>query len=126
MDQNMYRQILQLKTQLEGYIAGQEFEPQFTFGYFLKEYISRQQLSVKAFATNIGVSHAAISQYTNDRRKPTPEFMIRLELHSQGLFPALSWMRLLHKEKEHSILTNQHLRREQREYILQSIDLTGT
>jgi plasmid maintenance system antidote protein VapI len=99
MQQEKYRKMLQLKSQLENYVHGDQFEEQFNFSYFLKEYIRRQAMTDKNFALDIGVSDAAISQYINNRRKPTNEFMIRLELHSCGLFQALTWLKLLHKEK---------------------------
>jgi transcriptional regulator with XRE-family HTH domain len=125
MEQEKYKMILRLKSQLENYITGPQFEVLLTFSYFFNEYIRRQGLSDKDFAVAIGVSDAAISQYINNRRKPTKEFLIRLELHSCGLFPALNWIKLLHKEKEYEIINDIEIRIIQRQNLKYQMDLAG-
>ncbi|WP_461449599.1 helix-turn-helix domain-containing protein [Mucilaginibacter sp.] len=125
MQPEKYKKMLQLKSQLENYVHGDQFEQQFNFSFFLKEYIRRQALTDKDFAGDIGVSDAAISQYINNRRKPTNEFMIRLELHSCGLFQALTWLKLLHKEKEYEILSDSDIRMQQRMNVRRHMDLAG-
>ena len=125
MQQDKYKRILRLKSQLENYISGQQFEVLLTFSYFFNAYIRCQELSDKDFAIAIGVCDAAVSQYINNRRKPTKEFLIRLELHSCGLFPALTWLKLLHKEKEYEILNDVEIRAIQRRNIKMQMDLAG-
>lgn len=126
MDKDNYKSVLLLKNQLETYVYGPQFEVQLTFSFFLNEYIRRQKLTDREFAVDIGASDAAISQYINNRRKPTREFLIRLELHSGGLFPALSWLKLLHKEKEYEIMTDVELREGQTIYVKRKMDFAGT
>lgn len=53
---------------------------------------------------------AVLSQYINNHRKPKDEFVIRLELHSNGMIPAISWFKVIQKDKEHEIMTSQELR----------------
>ena len=125
MLQEKYKKVLQLKERFETYAYGVHFEVQLTFSFFLNEYIRRQGLSDRDFAVDIGVSDAAISQYINNRRKPTKEFLVRLELHSCGLFPALTWLKLLHKEKEHEILSDIDIRKQQRINVKRQMDLAG-
>lgn len=125
MEAALYKNILQLKTQLETYVYEQQFEVQLNFSFFLNEYIKRQGLSDKEFAIALSVSDATISQYINNRRKPTKEFLVRLELNSCGLFPALSWMKLVHKEKEFELFTDKEIRSALRAKIKKQIDLSG-
>jgi plasmid maintenance system antidote protein VapI len=98
--------LLRLIFQIEKYITDRKFDPALNFGYFFNEYIKRQEKLDKQIAIEMGVTDAAISQLINNRRKPTKEFIIRLEIHSGGLFPALFWAKLLHKEKEYEIATD--------------------
>lgn len=125
MKQEFYRHILQLKSQLETYVYSEQFDSQLNFGYFFNEYIRRQSKPDKEFANDIGVSHAAISQYINSRRKPTNEFLIRLELHSRGLFPALTWLKLIHKEKEYQLLNDHGTRISEGNKVIKKLDLNG-
>lgn len=122
---NSYKDILQLKNQLESYVYSNQFDSQLNFGYFFNEYIKRQAKPDKVFASEISVSHATISQYINKHRKPTNEFLIRLELHSCGLFPAFTWLKLLHKETEFQILNDQQARVAQVIMIKKRLDLNG-
>ena len=64
----------------------------------------------KQFADEVDVTPAVLSQYINNHRKPKDEFVIRLGLHSNGMIPAISWFKVIQKDKEHEIMTSQELR----------------
>jgi plasmid maintenance system antidote protein VapI len=113
----IYNQLLELKAHLLKYIESNRFEEKLSFGYFLNEYIRHQKKTDAQFAIEIGVADAAISQYINNRRKPTQKFMIRLELHSNSIFRAIDWFKLLQKEKEWEIITDQNLRIQESNYV---------
>ena len=68
------------------------------------------------------VKPAVLSQYINNHRRPKDEFVIRLELHSNGMIPAISWFKLIQKDKEHEIMTNQALRREESKHVRNRLD----
>ncbi|EDM37881.1 hypothetical protein PBAL39_15689 [Pedobacter sp. BAL39] len=121
--QQMFDELLQLKYQLEDYIGSDQYEEKLSFGYFLNEYVSRQEKKDKEFANEVDVTPAVLSQYINDHRKPKDEFVIRLELHSNGMFPAISWFKVIQKEKEHEINTNEELRREESKHVKNRLDL---
>lgn len=115
--QKMYSRLLQLKFQLEDYIDSSQYVEALSFGFFLNEYVSRQDKKDKDFAVEVDVKPAVLSQYINNHRKPTDEFIIRLELHSNGMIPAISWFKVVQKDKEHEIITNQKLRDEESKYV---------
>ena len=115
--QQIYDSLLQLKFQLEDYIGDDRYQSDLNFGYFLNEYVNRQEKPDKEFAADIDVTPAVLSQYLNNHRKPTEKFVIRLELHSNGLIPALAWFKLLQKDKEHEIMTDTHIRKEESKHI---------
>jgi len=115
--QRIHSNLLQLKFQLEDYIASDQYKEKLTFGYFLYEYVSRQEKKDKEFANEVDVTPAVLSQYINGHRKPKDEFIIRLELHSNGMIPAISWYKVIQKDKEHEIATNLNLRREESKHV---------
>ena len=113
----MYTKLLQLKFQLEEYIGSNQYEEVLNFGYFLNEYVNRQEKLDKEFAADIDVKPAVLSQYLNNHRKPTEKFVIRLELHSNGMISALAWLKLLQKDKEHQIMTDKTIRKEESRHV---------
>ncbi|MDR2237322.1 MAG: helix-turn-helix transcriptional regulator [Chryseobacterium sp.] len=115
--QKMYSGLLQLKFQLEDYINSSQYVEALSFGFFLNEYVSRQDKKDKDFAVEVDVKPAVLSQYINNHRKPTDEFIIRLELHSNGMIPAISWFKVIQKDKEHEIMTNQKLRDQESKHV---------
>ena len=116
-EQKMYSSLLQLKFQLEDYIDSVQYKKTLNFGYFLNEYVSRQNKKDKQFAEEVDVTPSVLSQYINNHRKPKDEFVIRLELHSGGMIPAISWFKILQKDKEHEIMTSQQLRKEESKHV---------
>lgn len=120
--QKMYSRLLQLKFQLEDYVGSSQYKESLNFGYFLNEYVSRQDKKDKQFANEVDVTPAVLSQYINNHRKPKDEFMIRLEIHSNGMIPAISWFKVIQKDKEHEIMTNQDLRLEESKHVKNKLE----
>ncbi len=110
-------QILQLKYQIEDYLDDTVYDARRSFGYFLKGYIQLLEKKNKEFATDISIAETELSQILNKHRKPSEKIMIRLELHSNKIIPAITWYKLLEKEKEHEILTNNDLRINEQEHV---------
>ena len=115
--QQVYDKLLQLKFQLENYTGSNQYKAGLNFGYFLNEYVTRLNKPDKEFAADIDVKPAVLSQYINNHRKPPETFVIRLELHSNGLIPALAWFKLLQKDKEHQIMADTSIRDEESKHI---------
>ena len=107
---------------MEDYVGSNQYQDVLNFGYFLNEYVNRQEKPDKQFAVEIDVKPTVLSQYLNNHRKPTEKFVIRLELHSNGMIPALSWFKLLQKDKEHEIMTNTSIRQEESKHVKNKLE----
>lgn len=98
--------LLQLKFMMEDYLASREFNKEYYFGYFLKEYIVRLEVKNKEFANDIMVNPAELSQVIKRRRKPTEKLIYRLHIHSNKNFPATIWFALLEKDRNFELYYN--------------------
>lgn len=120
--QQISANLLQLKFQLDDYIGSEQYQKKLNFGYFLNEYVSLQEKKDKEFANEVDVTPAVLSQYINNHRKPKDGFVIRLEIHSNGLIPAISWFKLIQKDKEQEIMCNLDLRREESKHVKKRLE----
>lgn len=123
-NQKIYSKLLQLKFQLEDYAYTNHYKKALNFGYFLNEYVTRQDKKDRQFANEVDVTSSVLSQYINNHRKPKDEFVIRLELHSNGMIPAISWLKIIQKDKEHEIMNNQELRNEESKHVKNRVEFT--
>lgn len=96
-------QLLQLKFLIVDYLKSEKLTKKYSFGYFLKEYISRQEKKNNQFADEINVDPAELSQVINKHRRPTEKLIFRLEIHSNRNFPALMWFKLLEKDRAYEL-----------------------
>lgn len=115
-------QLQQLKFRLEDYIKNEAYNPQFTFGYFLEQYLRLTNRKKKEFAADIQIHETQLSQVLKNRREPSESMMIRLELHSNNAIPAIDWFKLLEKEKGHQIKTDRSLRERESGYVRRSLE----
>ncbi|HEU4554067.1 MAG TPA: hypothetical protein VFS25_14585 [Chitinophaga sp.] len=110
-------QLLQLKFQVQDYIESKKYDIEKHFGYFLKQYIEILELKRKAFAEDISIDETMLSQLINMHRTPPDYISIRLELHSNNIIPADYWFKLIEKQKEHKIKTDQTLRDKEKKFV---------
>lgn len=115
-DHRLRFKLLQLKYQMEDYING-PFDDQHTFGFFLKSYVEILNIRRYQFAEEISIDETYLSQLINRHRAPSAEIMIRLELHSRNLINALTWYKLLEKEKENEIDTDKSIREKEKKHV---------
>jgi plasmid maintenance system antidote protein VapI len=116
-DDKLSLNVLQLKFQLEDYIQNRDFNPELTFGHFLKQYVDLLHVKRKQFADDISIDETLLSQFINQHRTP-PEYMaIRLEIHSNNSIPAIYWFKLVHKQKEFELKTDKELRRKENKFV---------
>ncbi|PZF72605.1 hypothetical protein [Taibaiella soli] len=113
----IYSRLLQLKYQIEDYIKSDDYDERTTFGYFLKEYIHILDKKNNQFASEIDITPTELSQIINSHRKPKENIIIRLEIHSNENIPAITWYRLLEKEKEHEIITDKIMRKSEKAHV---------
>lgn len=110
-------QLFQLKFQLEDYIQNKEFNPDLTFGHFLKQYVDLLQVKRKEFADEISIDETLLSQFINMHRMPPEYVAVRLEIHSNNAIPATYWFKLVEKQREHELKTDKELRRKENKYV---------
>lgn len=109
--------ILQLRFQLEDYLNNEKFDPKLKFSYFLKAYVQLLNKKRKVFAREINIDETELSQLINDHRHPSENIIIRLELHSNKAIPAIAWYKLIEREKEHYIITNKTIRKQEEKHV---------
>lgn len=109
--------ILQLRFRLEDYLNNEKFDPKLKFSYFLKAYVQLLNKKRKVFAREINIDETELSQLINDHRYPSENIIIRLELHSNKAIPAIAWYKLIEREREHYIITNKTIRKQEEKHI---------
>ena len=117
--------IFSLRFQIEDYLAGKEYDPKMTFGYFLREYVEFLNIKRKVFADAISIDETLLSQLINMHRLPPDYLVIRLEIHSNNLIPADYWLKLVEKQKEHMIKTDKAMRKKEQKYVHTRIAVVG-
>lgn len=122
--QLLLSRLLQLKYQIEDYLKNATYDMNLSFGYFLREYVKSVNKKNKDFADDIGIDETELSQILNKHRNPSEKIMIRLELHSNKTIPAITWLRLLEKEKEHEMLNDTIIRRTESKYVKNRLQLS--
>jgi len=108
-EQILYARIMKLRFQMEDYAKSDQFDQDLTFSYFLKSYIKLRYNTNKKFAGDIELDETELSFILNKHRLPSEKVIARLGLHSNNTIPALSWYRLLEKEREHHFVNNDKL-----------------
>jgi plasmid maintenance system antidote protein VapI len=116
--------LLRFKLQLEDYLKNEDFNTEKTFGHFLKEYLQLISKKRNEFAAEIDIHETLLSQLINNRRDPSENIMIRLELHTNNSIPATSWYRLVEKQKEHTIQNNKALRKSEKKFVKKKLNIS--
>lgn len=122
-EQVLLARLLQLKYRIEDYSKSDEYNENNSFSYFLKEYLNSLAKKNKDFANDIGIDETELSQLLNKHRKPSEKIIIRLEIHSNKILPALMWYKLLEKEKEYELSTNQLIRKSESKYVKNRLNI---
>jgi len=107
----------QFRFQLEDYLESKEYNPDLTFGHFLKRYVELLDKKRKTFAEEISIDETLLSQLINMHRLPPDYVAIRLEIHSNNMIPAAYWIRLVEKQRLHEIETDKEMRKKERPFV---------
>lgn len=124
-EQKLTGKMLQLKYQMQDYISTSKYDDSKRFGYFLRKYIDMLERKSKDFAKDIQIKPTELSQLINSHRKPSEKILIRLELHSNKNIPAFHWYKVIEKEKEHQILTDKDIRRQEQKHVRNAFKLAS-
>ncbi|MEZ2338769.1 hypothetical protein AB6735_24175 [Mucilaginibacter sp. RCC_168] len=120
-DDKLRYQLMQLKFKLENYIKKGHFEPTHHFGYYLDQYLRVTGRKKKEFAVDIQIHQTQLSNIIKNRREPNESLMIRLELHSRNMIPAIDWFKLHEMEKGYQIKTDRNLREREKQFVTHSL-----
>ncbi|CAM3409384.1 hypothetical protein [Aquirufa ecclesiirivi] len=115
--QELYALVLQLRFLMEDYAKSEIFDHELSFASFLRKYIRLKYKVNKNFANDIDLKEAELSLILNRRRLPNEKTIVRLELHSNSMIPAISWYRVLEKEKEHELQSNIAFKQKQNKHV---------
>jgi len=110
-------ELYHLRFHIEDYLEGKEFNPELTFGSFLKQYVEFFDKKRKEFAEEISIDETLLSQLINNHRQPPNYIAIRLELHSNNIIPATYWIRLVDRQRLHEITTDNELRKKEKKFV---------
>ncbi len=115
--QKVYASLLQLRFLMEDYIKSGSYDENLSFAYFLRNYIKLKYKVNKDFAKDIQLDETELSSILNKRRTPSDKTIIRLELHSNNVISAISWFKVLEKEKEHQFSTDKDIRKQEEKNV---------
>jgi transcriptional regulator with XRE-family HTH domain len=122
--QQLLSRIMQLKYQIEDYSNNAPYDINRSFGFFLREYLKSLNKKNKDFASDLDINETELSQILNKHRTPSEKLIIRLEIHSNKAIPAITWFRLLEKEREHQILTDNVIRKNESKHVKNRLQLS--
>jgi plasmid maintenance system antidote protein VapI len=106
-----------IRFRIEDYLKEENFNPEITFGSFLKIYVESMEKKRKEFAEEISIDETLLSQLINGHRLPPDYVAIRLELHSNNNIPATHWLKLVEKQRLHEIKNNKELRKKEKPFV---------
>jgi hypothetical protein len=121
----MLPKMTQLKKEMRDYVNVKQNDNGKRFGYFLSKYIEMLEKKNKDFAKDISIKPTELSQLLNHHRNPNIKILIRLEIHSDNNIPAYLWFKVLEKEKEHEIVGNKELRKQEKKYVRNIVKLAS-
>ena len=119
--ESLLARLLQLKYQIEDYLVNDDYDAERSFGFFLRSYLESLEKKNKEFANDIDINETELSQILNRHRAPSEKVIIRLELHSNKIIPAIMWHRLVEKEKEYQIISNSELRKREKGHVRNAV-----
>ena len=120
---HIYSRIVQLKYIIEDYTKSNNYNSTYTFSHFLKEYIHSINKKNTDFSKEISLHVTKLSRLLNNKEVPNDKIFVRLELHSNNIIQAVSWYRLLKKQKELELMNDDKLRRSEKKNVKSKLDL---
>lgn len=114
-----------VRFRIEDYLESKVFDPELTFGSFLKLYVELLGRKRKEFAEEISIDETLLSQLINGHRLPPDYIAIRLELHSDNTIPAILWLKLVEKQRLHEIANDKELRKKEKRFVHGKLKLSA-
>lgn len=117
--------LLGIKYQIKSYIESQNFNPNMTFGVYLRQYSEIVKRTPKELANDININLAQLNRILTGKEQITKKLAYRLEQHSGTIIPAIYWWKLMQKEVEQEILmekTAREIEKKQVTFIAYLVD----
>ena len=106
-----------IRSRIKDVLQEDTFNPEQTFGSFLKMYIELQEKKRKEFAAEISIDETLLSQLINGHRFPPDYVVIRLELHSNNIITATYWLKLVDKQRLYEIENDKEFRKREKPFV---------
>jgi hypothetical protein len=121
--QKLYAKVLQLRFLMEDYARSEAYDENRSFASFLRKYIRFSYKVNKKFAEDIDLKQTELSLILNKRRLPTDKTIVRLEIHSNNVIPALSWYRVVEKQREYELEKDIKFKQEQKKFVKNQLEI---
>jgi len=109
----IYAELLRLKYEIAAYLELGIFDPNYSFGNYLKKYLQIFGLKRRKLAEDISIHETKLSRIVNDKENPGLAIMYRLEEHSNSVIKASIWWNLVTRKVENDIKSNTRERKAQ-------------
>lgn len=116
-NQKLYAKVLQLRFLMEDYTKSEVYDENRSFASFLKTYIRFTYKVNKNFAEDINLKQTELSLILNEHRLPNEKTIVRLEIHSDNVIPALIWYRVVEKQREYELERDIKFKQEQKKFV---------
>lgn len=102
--------LLSLKYQILHYLQENAFDESKTLGNIIKKYLNVVNRTQKELAEDINIHPSRLNRIIKGKEKIGKTIAYRLEAHSGEIIPAIYWWKLIQKEIEEEIKTEQEER----------------
>ena len=109
--------LLTIKYQIKAYVRSSGYQADKTLGSFLRKYIEVIGRKQKDLAEEIDIHPSRLNRILNGKEKIGKSIAYRLENHSGDLIPALFWWKLMQKEVEEELMTEEAERGIERQHV---------
>jgi len=106
-EEKLYSGLLRMKYELEDYVESNEYDEEKTILYYLRDYLSIIKRKQKELAADIDVHPTRMNRILKGKERLSLSIAYRLEGHSGDIIPAILWWKLVQKEIEQEIRTDE-------------------
>jgi plasmid maintenance system antidote protein VapI len=121
----IYAELLRLKYEITDYLDLGVYDPDHSFGKYLKKYLQIFGLKRRELAENISIHETKFSRIVNDKENPGLAILYRLEEHSNSVIEASIWWNLVTRKVENDIKHNSKDRRTQSKKVKNKFKYEG-
>lgn len=124
-DKRIYAELLRLRYEITDYLDLGVFDPDHSFGNYLKKYLHILNLKRREFSENISLHETKFSRIINDKENPGLAILYRLEEHSDKIISASTWWNLVTRKVENDIKHNSKDRKTQSKKVRNKFKYEG-